>query len=339
MRIVPLVLAQFVFVFLISACSNINNFADSTDDQIVFMAGYKPQANLPFVVAYMAKEKGFFKDENLDVEILHANTGEHLQMLMVGEVDYTTAAAESVLKRRANSDPEIPIVALALFGQKSQQSYVALEESNGKSPKDWEGKTFGYKISVPPNYLAILDANQVNRNQINEVRVGFDPRVLTEGKVDVLAVFKSNEPNTLRKLGFEIVEWSSDDYGIPGMGLTYIATQDTVDSKKDVTRRFLTATIKSLHYVIDNPEEALEVVMQYAPNANREHQKFMLATEIRDSAGPVTELYGLGSMGDNQWKTLYDQLLYHKALDGPFDYTTAFTNEFLEEIYQNTKFK
>ena len=144
---------------------------------------------------------------------------------------------------------------------------------------------------------------------------------------------------SIRKLGFGLVEWSSDDYDIPGMGLTYIATQDTVDSKKDVTSRFLSATIKSLHYVIDNPEEALEVVMQYAPNADREHQRFMLATEIRDSVGPVTELSGLGSMTDNQWKALYDQLLYHKVLKGPFDYTTAFTNEFLEEIYQNTKFK
>lgn len=303
------------------------------------MAGYKPQANLPFVVAYIAKEKGFFEDEDLDVEIMHANTGEHLQMLMVGEVDYTTAAAESVLKRRSSSNPEIPIVALALFGQKSQQSYVALEKSNIKTPKDWEGKTFGYKISVPPNYLAILDVNQVNRKKINEVRVGFDPRVLTEGKVDVLSVFKSNEPNTLRKLGFDIVEWSSDDYGIPGMGLTYITTQDTVETKKNVTKRFLRATIKALHYVIDNPEDTIEVVMKYAPDAGREHQKYMLATEIRDAVGPVTEQFGLALMTDNQWKALYDQLLYHEALNNPFDYTKAFTNEFLEEIYEDTKFK
>ena len=334
-----MVIVQCVLVFLISACNNINNFADNSDDKIVFMAGYKPQANLPFAVAYVAKEKGFFEEQNLDVEILHANTGEHLQMLMVGEVDYTTAAAESVLKRRSSVEPEIPIVALALFGQNSQQSYVALEESNIKTPKDWEGRTFGYKISVPPNYLAILDANDVNRNQINEVRVGFDPRVLTEGKVDILAVFKSNEPNTLRKLGFGIVEWSSDEYEIPGMGLTYITTQETVDSKKDVTRRFLTATMKSLYYVIDNPEEALGIVMEYAPNADREHQRFMLNTEIADSFGPITELNGLGSMADYQWKELYEHLLDHNVLNAPFDYTNAFTTEFLEDIYKTTEFK
>jgi len=37
----------------------------------VFMAGYKPQANLPFVGVYVAREKGFFKEQNLEVEILH----------------------------------------------------------------------------------------------------------------------------------------------------------------------------------------------------------------------------------------------------------------------------
>ena len=62
-----MVIVQCVLVFLISACNNINNFADNSDDKIVFMAGYKPQANLPFAVAYVAKEKGFFEELNLDV--------------------------------------------------------------------------------------------------------------------------------------------------------------------------------------------------------------------------------------------------------------------------------
>ena len=170
----------------------------SEPDKLVFMAGFRAQANLPFVAAYVAQEKGYFEDQGLDVEIRHASTGEHLKLLLSGDVDITTAAASSVLKRR--SDPGLPIVAFALFGQQSQQAYVALGNSGINTPKDWEGKTFGYKISVPPDYLAILEANGVDRSTINEVKVGFDPRVLTEGKVDVLAVFNSNEPDTIRRL-------------------------------------------------------------------------------------------------------------------------------------------
>ncbi|MBM3945630.1 MAG: ABC transporter substrate-binding protein, partial [SAR202 cluster bacterium] len=160
--------------------------------KVVFMAGFKPQANLPFVAAYIAREKGYFAEQGLDVEIRHASTGEHLKLLLAGDIHITTADAGSVLRRR--SDPAVPIVAFVLFGQRGQNAYVALASSGMNTPRDWEGKTFGYKTSVPPEYLAILEAEGVDRSKIREVSVGFDPRVLTEGQVDLLAIFKSNEP-------------------------------------------------------------------------------------------------------------------------------------------------
>ncbi|HLA18964.1 MAG TPA: ABC transporter substrate-binding protein, partial [Dehalococcoidia bacterium] len=43
-------------------------------DKVTFMAGFKPQANLPFVGAYVAEEKGFFAEQNLDVTIQHVVT-------------------------------------------------------------------------------------------------------------------------------------------------------------------------------------------------------------------------------------------------------------------------
>lgn len=42
----------------------------SEPDKVVFMAGFKPQANLPFVGAYVAQEKGFFADENLGKSVV-----------------------------------------------------------------------------------------------------------------------------------------------------------------------------------------------------------------------------------------------------------------------------
>src|SRR5688572_4338886 len=46
--------------------------------KLTFMAGFKAQANLPFVGAYIAQEKGFFKEQNLEVDIRHAQSAEHL---------------------------------------------------------------------------------------------------------------------------------------------------------------------------------------------------------------------------------------------------------------------
>ena len=307
-------------------------------ERVVFMAGFKPQANLPFVAAYVAQEMGYFAEQGLGVEIRHASSGEHLKLLMAGDVDFTTAAATSVLKRR--SDPELPIVAFALFGQRGQQAYVALKRSGIETLEDWEGKTFGYKISVPPDYVAMLEANGVDRTTITEVNAGFDPRVLTEGRVDILAVFKSNEPDIVRGLGFELNIWDPADYGAPSMGLTYITRQELADKDPSIVERFLKATLKGMQFAADNREQALDIVMKYAPKEKREHQRFMLEAELRDAAGPLTEENGLGWMTDAQWRALYEQLLgFEEALPRPFDYQTAFTDKFLRAVYEGGKLR
>ena len=306
-------------------------------DRVVFMAGFKAQANLPFVAAYVAQERGYFSEQGLAVDIKHAGSGEHLKLLMSGDVDFTTAAAQSVLKRR--SDPELPIVAFALFGQRGQQAYIALGDSGMSTPKDWETKTFGYKISVPPDYLAMLKASGVDRSTITEVNAGFDPRVLTEGRVDILAVFKSNEPDTLRRMGFEVTSWEPESYGVPNMGLTYITRQDMVNDKPDLIGRFLKATLKGVEYAFDNTEETLDIILKYAPNEDREHQRFMLETELADAVSSLTQENGLGWMTDAQWKDLYDMLLEFEALPNPFDYRTAFSDRFLREVYDGGKLR
>ena len=78
---------------------------------------------------------------------------------------------------------------------------------------------------------------------------------------------------------------------------------------------------------------------KFAPEENREHQRFMLETELSDAVGAVTDENGLGWMADAQWKALYDNLIEFEALSAPVDYTTAFTDEFLREAYDNGKLR
>ena len=136
------------------------------------MAGFTPQANLPFVGAYVAKEKGFFEEEGLDVDIQHSSGGsQHIQLLMAGQVQFTTADAANVLQRIA--DPGLPLVAIALIGQTGQQGWVTLAGSGLDDPADWKGKTVGYRNTVPPDLLAILKARRPDprRRQRREHRL------------------------------------------------------------------------------------------------------------------------------------------------------------------------
>lgn len=300
---------------------------------MTFMAGYKPQANLPFVAAYVAQQQGLFAEEGLEVTIRHATTGEHLQLLLAGQIQVTTAAAESVLKRIADAD--VPIRAIALFGQTGDQAFVSLTESGLGNPKSWEGKTVGYKLYPGPEYLALLQAAGADRDKIKEVEVGFDPRILLQGRVDVYPVFASNEPDILRRLGASVMVTRPADFGIRTLGLTYLTTDEMIARDPDLLERFLKAALRATGVVVESPELGVDAVMAVTPDEDREHQRQMLLTELAEAQSPLTRQYGLGWMTQEQWQTLHDSLLRFGGLSKPIDPTRAYAPGLLQRIYDN----
>jgi ABC-type nitrate/sulfonate/bicarbonate transport system substrate-binding protein len=304
---------------------------------LTFMAGFRPQANLPFVGAYVAQDKGFFLEQGLTVKIEHSRTsGEEFRFLAVGQVQITTADAAVVLERRSG-DPPVPLVAVALIGQTGQQGFAVLADSGIETPKDWEGKTFGYKGSQPtPDYLAIVDSEGVDRSKVQEVRVGFEPQVLTEGTVDILAVFLSNEPDTLERLGYTVRVFDPADYDVPTLGLTYVTSESYLRDHPDVVQRFLKAVLQGIYYAKDNPDEAIDIVLRYAPEEQREHQRFMFETELAAALTGAAQTNGIGSMTAEQWQALYDKLQRYQALSGPLaDLSAAYSTTALEAIYED----
>ncbi len=324
---------------LLAACGggSADEPTDSSQDQalvakkITFMAGFKPQANLPFVGAYVAQEKGFFKELNLEVDIRHAQSGEHLQLLLAGEVQVATANAAQVVQRAADG---LPIVAIALVGQKSEQGFAVGANSGIDSVRDWAGHKFGYKGSVPVEFLAVAKANGLNPSDVEQVKVSFDPRVLSEGQVDILAVFISNEPGQLERIGYKVKVFDPSDYNIPVLGLTYIASQQGIDKDPEALERFLRGALRGIEYAAQNVEEAVDIVMKYAPQENRDQQKFMLTTELARARTPLTTSYGYGWQTKEQWTALARALNEFQIVTKDVDVNAVFTSRFLERIYQ-----
>ena len=306
-----------------------------TPKQVTFMAGFKPQANLPFVASYVAQEKGFFKEQALEVEIRHAQSGEHLQLLLAGEIQFATANGAQVLARNAQG---LEIVSIALIGQKSEQVFAVAADSNIRTVKDWEGKTFGYPSSVPAEFLATVKANGVDAARINQVRAGNDPRILAEGRVDILSVFVSNEPDTLERLGFRTRLFDPGDYGVPSLGLTFIASRDYLSRDPEVAGRFVKAALKGLDYANANRDEAVNIVMKYAPQEEREHQRYMLNKEFdRGALTDLTRKNGLGWQTPEQWQALHETLLEFKTIEKPVDVSRVFNDEFVRASYRDGK--
>jgi len=337
---IPLILSVVLTLGLtFGACDGNGEEAPTSPgppEKVTFMAGFKPQANLPFVGAYVAQTKGFFAEQNLDVDIKHSTPGENFRFLAAGEVQFSTADAATILERRS-ADPPLPIVSIALIGQKGQQGFAVLADSGIQSPKDWAGKTAGYKGSKPtPDYLAILAHEGIDPSAVQEVRVGFEPQILTERKVDIFPVFLSNEPDTLRRLGYQVKLFEGADYGAPTLGLTYVATEKFINEKPEVVLRFLKAVLKGIQYAASNRQETVDIVLQFAPQEDRAHQQYMLETELQAALLGQAYQNGIGWQTAEQWKALHDFLVQYEGISGALpDPTAAFTDQFVKQAYKN----
>ena len=234
-----------------------------------------------------------------------------------------------MLKRR--SDPGLPLVSIGLIGQKGQQAFAALKSSGFSSPKDWENHLVGFKGTPPPDLFALIKAAGADLNKIELVNVGFDPRILTEGKVDVYPVFKSNEPYMMEQWGYDIDLWDADDYGIPSLGLTYVTSEETLANQSDILRRFMAASLDGILYAEQNPAEAVEIVLKYAgPETDRNHMRFMLETELLDLRSETTEKNMIGWHNLEEWQALVDLLVEYETMQ-PIDVSKAFTNDLLKK--------
>ncbi|TMK24022.1 MAG: ABC transporter substrate-binding protein [Actinobacteria bacterium] len=263
----------------------------------------------------------------------HATSGEHIQLLATDRAQFSTGSAGDVMKRVASAG--VPLVSIAQIGQRDEQSFAVRADSPIRTLKDWEGKLVGYKTTVSADYLALVSIGGVDRAKVREVAVGFDPRVLVDGRVDVYPVFTANEPDTLARLGIPVRLFDPTTYGVPGLGLTFMTNQQMVQTKPEVVTRFLRAALRGLADAIADRDAAIDVVMKYATGEDRLHQRYMLDTEIEAAQNDLTKTNGIGAMSRDRYVALRDFLLQYGALAKTVDVDAVFTDRFLKELYKD----
>jgi ABC-type nitrate/sulfonate/bicarbonate transport system substrate-binding protein len=101
--------------------------------------------------------------------------------------------------------------------------------------------------------------------------------------------------------------------------------------------RFVRASLKGIDYANAHPDEALDIVMKYAPQEDKAHQKFMLTTELARAQTDQTKKNGIGWQTQQQWQTMADLLLQYQVLKKPANVAAVFTDEYLKKVYKDGK--
>ena len=312
---------------------------------ITFQAAFIAQGNISFTAAYVAKEKGYFAEQGLDVTIEHASpgSGEQLQRLAAKDIEFTTHTGENFVKQMIEQQP--PFVVVAVLGHETDHALLVLEESDITEIGDLAGKKIGVKTGegvAPPWLLAMLKNGGLDFDDVELLPVGFDPRVVLPdfgaGRVDALQVFRSNEPDTLLRAGYPSRLFKPEDFGVHFLGQIYITHQDFVRDNPEMVRGFIKATMKALEFIQDpaNVDEVTDIVMIYAgADANREHNQFLWQTELKTITAASTDEVGVGYAADVEWQNMMDTMIKYGAIDGSVPVDQLWDPQFVQSIYKD----
>jgi len=91
---------------------------------------------------YVALDKGYYKEEGLDVEIIQPPEGGSPELIAAGQGDFGISYQEQITYARTAENP-IPVKAIAAIIQHNTSGFASPVEKNIKSPRDFEGKKYG----------------------------------------------------------------------------------------------------------------------------------------------------------------------------------------------------
>src|SRR5579859_6060727 len=220
-----------------------------------------------FTGMYVAKEKGFYKDAGLNVDLQEYQNGtNNIDLVANGTVDFSITAPIEILTA-INTGKQVKAVS-SIF-QISPLSFMSLKTKNITSPVDLKGKVLGVVGGTPQTklkYLALLHGANLTEKDVTFKDLDYsesESQDLLTKKADIVDVYRTNQPYELQQKGVAYNLLLPENYGIKGYGDTIITTQKMTTDKSELVKSFVQATSKGWDYAIAHPSEALKIVSLY----------------------------------------------------------------------------
>ncbi|WP_108670467.1 ABC transporter substrate-binding protein [Peribacillus acanthi] len=277
---------------------------------------------------YVAKEKGFFEEEGLDVEIIMPGEAGADQLVASGKSQFGVSYQESITQARVQG---VPLVSVAAVIQHNTSGFASPVAKNIASPKDFEGKTYGGWGSPVEKAVieSIMKTENADVNKVDIVSTG-DSDFFTSVKRDIdfawIYYGWTGVEAELRneKINMVYLTDYSDklDYYTPVLA----TNEKMIKDNPDTVEAFVHAASKGYQFAIENPSEAADILLKSAPDLDADLVKKSqewLAPKYQDDASRW------GEQKLDVWKNYAEWMTENQLLEGEFDPEKAFTNEFL----------
>jgi NitT/TauT family transport system substrate-binding protein len=217
--------------------------------------------NMPNLTAAMAQKKGFFKDENIDAEIIRMNPNVAVTALSTGDIDYCQLFGAVV----GGAIAGLPVRVVAGYLDNWPMTLIAQPEL--KSIRDLKGKTLGISsFGATPDVAARLMIKQSGIDPEKDIKVlalGSDAARLTALKQRVVDVVVISPPadTQMEKQGYRILARAYELFSFPYLGLGTHTRK--IKEKPDEIRRVIKATIRANRLIRDNRDEAVRTLIDW----------------------------------------------------------------------------
>ena len=287
-------------------------------------------AQSQFAGYYVAKDKGFYEEEGLDVEIKPGGPDiAPEQVIAGGGADVIVTWMAAALSAREKG---VPLVNIAQPFKKAGMQLVCPKDGPVKTEADFKGKTLGVWFfgNESPFYAWMNKlglSTEGGPDGVTVLKQSFDVQPLIQKQADCISVMTYNEYWQLIDAGYKPEDLTVFNYTEMGNDLLEDGLYAMEDKLKDPAFeekmvKFVRASMKGWKYASENPDEAGEIVVENG-GQDENHQKRMMgevAKLIDNADGKL-----IPAAYDRTAKALLDQKIISKPAEG--GYTTVITDK------------
>lgn len=215
-----------------------------------------------FAGYYVAKERGFYKDVGIDVEIKEFNLNTDISTVIQNKKADFAIGRSSLLIDKINGQD---VVALGAIFQQSPLMLLVRDDSNINSIDDLKHKRIMLTNDAKDaaSIMAMLFSNGVTQKDIQILPHTFNLDDLINKNTDAMASYISNEPIQMADKGLSYKIFNPKDYGFHFYSDILFTSSEFIKKNPKLTKDFYEATIKGWKYAFDNITQTSELIYKH----------------------------------------------------------------------------
>lgn len=278
---------------LLAAAVSLTAMQAAAADNVTLQLKWVTQAQ--FAGYYVAKDKGFYEEEGLDVEIKPGGPDiAPPQVLAGGGADVIVDWMPSALATREKG---VPLVNIAQPFKSAGMMLTCLKETGITKPEDFKGKTLGvWFFGNEYPFLSWMSTLGIktdgSEGGVTVLKQGFNVDPLLQKQAACISTMTYNEYWQVIDAGIkaeDLVTFKYEDEGVATLedGLYVLEDKLADPAFKEKMVKFVRASMKGWKYAEENSDEAAEIVLENdASGAQTEaHQKRMMSEVAKLTAG------------------------------------------------------